>query len=566
MYGSAGKVNITSCICVRGAYTLDGAGTPCTLCPKEATCAGELEPPRAKKGFAQVAPGVFARCPIPDACLAGGGCATGYGGYLCKDCVVGYYADQTGRCLKCPSAASALSVIYYVLIVLAGIAFAIATVLLASNRADESAPKTVVSAAAVRTRVIPPSISMLVTAFQIAGVVAVAEFSWPDPARTALNFFNFFSLDVSLFSTSCSAGTGSQYARNYIVGMLSPLLFAAALLLTAVALRLLRPWVPKLNRLSKVPMGPMLLSALFAVGPLLYLPLARTTLSLFNCRKLPFTSRYYLVADLSFICFGKVWGQLLPLGIIGLFLYVALIPLAITVTLVTSRDRLYTDMSIIRRYGSLYKLVRRPMFLLPVALLGKKLAIAICSLFLSQRQEYQIALLLFIVLGGGMAQSKLMPYYFPLYERLDFSFTIMLSVLLICGMIAFSSRGEGASVRNSSAFVIAAVVWTMVFLIIGAIGFFIADVRQIRAARKRAKSPEVTESVHEKRIRLFLQENMVDVDCPDAFVSSLVMPADAKLTADPAAAEVEGGMALSPLGATHEALAMQDSSGSSSDE
>ena len=64
------------------------------------------------------------RCPLRDACLAGGGCADGHGGPLCGVCREGWYLSG-GACQQCDEG-KAPAVVLYVVASLAAVALAFA--------------------------------------------------------------------------------------------------------------------------------------------------------------------------------------------------------------------------------------------------------------------------------------------------------------------------------------------------------------------------------------------------------------------------------------------------------
>lgn len=115
-----GATSITMCVCAVGYYNETGlTGVPCSPCPSGATCAGDVEPPRATPGYwlDSSAPDylsdVFSCSPsqyCPMNYATGQLCAAGYGGPLCSLC--GYYNGNDsypnyysvfGNCITCPN-------------------------------------------------------------------------------------------------------------------------------------------------------------------------------------------------------------------------------------------------------------------------------------------------------------------------------------------------------------------------------------------------------------------------------------------------------------------------------
>eukprot|EP00030_Apusomonadida_sp_AF-17_P006520 a681934_4.p1 GENE.a681934_4~~a681934_4.p1 ORF type:complete len:211 (-),score=56.41 a681934_4:9-587(-) len=157
-----------------------------------------------------------------------------------------------------------------------------------------------------------------------------------------------------------------------------------------------------------------------------------------------------------------------------------------------------------------------------LALLGKKLAIACCSLFLSRFQGFQIAGFLVLIFAGGMAQVLLRPYYFPVYDQIELVFALLLSTILVAGMISYSSGASAdPSAHDPKVFVTIVVASSIIALVLTAASFVVRDVREIARDRRAQRNGSGVESEHAKRLRALNASNLQDVDDPDAFLSSL---------------------------------------------
>merc|ERR1711916_266482 len=168
-------------------------------------------------------------------------------------------------------------------------------------------------------------------------------------------------------------------------------------------------------------------------APLLYIPMARSTFVLFDCSRLP-NGDIVLDVDPGVPCLDGDWWSVAPVGLLGLATYVLGVPAYFLWCLVKQRHELLTAQTF-ARYGSLYKLFRVPYFWGGVADLGKRLAIVIAAVFVSEHQLIQIGLLLSVFLASSYVINRLQPYYFPLYNMLDFRLTLILIVLLLLGVI-----------------------------------------------------------------------------------------------------------------------------------
>lgn len=131
-----------------------------------------------------------------------------------------------------------------------------------------------------------------------------------------------------------------------------------------------------------------------------------------------------------------------------------------------NRKCLFTDVSVIRAYGSIYKVFRRPVSAMPLALLGKKLAIACCSLFLSRVQSWQIVGFLVLIAAGGSVQVHMRGYYFPMYDRLELVLTVLLSVILACGMLTAYSSKAGESAHEPAVLISVVVIVCIIALLL----------------------------------------------------------------------------------------------------
>merc|ERR1712065_129463 len=141
---------------------------------------------------------------------------------------------------------------------------------------------------------------------------------------------------------------------------------------------------------------------------------------------------------------SRAWtgtGGVAPVGVLGLATYVLGVPAYFLWCLVKRRHKLLTAQTF-ARYGSLYKLFRVPYYLGGVADLGKRLAIVVAAVFVSDRQLVQIGLLLAIFLATSYTVRSLKPYYFPLYNTVDFRLTLILIVLLLLGGASHAQRNN----------------------------------------------------------------------------------------------------------------------------
>eukprot|EP00300_Choanocystis_sp_HF-7_P020171 c20525_g7_i1.p1 GENE.c20525_g7_i1~~c20525_g7_i1.p1 ORF type:complete len:177 (-),score=24.42 c20525_g7_i1:114-644(-) len=147
-----------------------------------------------------------------------------------------------------------------------------------------------------------------------------------------------------------------------------------------------------------------------------------------------------------------------------------------------------------------------------------------CSLFLSRLQAFQFAGLLLIILGGGVVQMHFQPYYFPVYDRIELVFTVILSIVLVCGMMMYSSKG-GNGGHDPTLFVTVVVMVAIVALVLASLYFVVRDIRGIirdRRARQNGATPDNHSSSHAKRLLALNKSNLCDIDNPAVFLSQLL--------------------------------------------
>merc|ERR1712065_23971 len=205
---------------------------------------------------------------------------------------------------------------------------------------------------------------------------------------------------------------------------------------------------------------------------------------------------------------SRAWtgtGGVAPVGVLGLATYVLGVPAYFLWCLVKRRHKLLTAQTF-ARYGSLYKLFRVPYYLGGVADLGKRLAIVIAAVFVSDRQLVQLALLLSVFLASSYVINRLQPYYFPLYNMLDFRLTLILIVLLLLGGASHAERGTAGS---SDTAILVGVILVLVVLAGVAIHAIVVDILQIMRTRKSKYS---TESDRRAQLAALLEKERDDLD------------------------------------------------------
>merc|ERR1712065_129744 len=205
---------------------------------------------------------------------------------------------------------------------------------------------------------------------------------------------------------------------------------------------------------------------------------------------------------------SRAWtgtGGVAPVGVLGLATYVLGVPAYFLWCLVKQRHELLTAETF-ARYGSLYKLFRVPYFWGGVADLGKRLAIVVAAVFVSEHQLIQIGLLLAVFLTALVVVNRLQPYYFPLYNMLDFRLTLILIVLLLLGGASHAERGTAGS---SDTAILVGVILVLIVLAGVAVHAVVVDILQIMRTRKLEYS---TDSDRRAQMAAYLEKERDDLD------------------------------------------------------
>ena len=487
---------LEECVCDTGS-TLQGRTTQgldlpvCGPCPKGGVCARGLGPPLPAPGFYPQGDGSFVQCVRRSSCVGGLSlCAPGYSGYLCATCSPGFYSNSAGACVTCPSGAGGLFAGVLVAVVLVTVGVGLGVGYGVASKVRETG-----SGVALRTRLVPASASMLFVCVQVIGILAGSDFAWPSSAASTLNVANVANVDVNLFASECAL---ASFHTKYAVSILIPVAILGLVMASVVCLKVGNVW-----DLGGVSLGTIFNAVLFTVAPLLYIPLARTCLLLFDCRRLP-NGDFVLDADPGVACFDSAWGRVAWLSALGVVVFVLGLPGYFLWCITRRADKLLTA-STFARFGTLYALYRLPFYWGGVAELGKRLAIVLVAVFGSSSVLIQIGLLLAVVLGGTLAVARFQPYYYPLYNVVDVRLSLILVVVLLLGGAAYADRASS----DSDTFFLVAVILVLVVLVGVGIHALVLDVSQIISSRS---SPHEVVELRGRRLARVLESEMRDME------------------------------------------------------
>ncbi|KNC49899.1 uncharacterized protein AMSG_06199 [Thecamonas trahens ATCC 50062] len=501
-----------ACVCKAGFFPPPGRtdSDPCTVCPDGAECPLGTTFPLPLPGFFPVGDGTFVQCKRPSACPGGAlaaPCAPGYEGYMCNTCSAGFYSDSAGLCKSCPSNSSvvlALALIGLALVAL-GSAVVVGWVVVGAGKASGLASGEIKSQAELirkfRRLSWPASCSMVLISFQIIGIVVDVDLRWSSSSRAVLSSFNVFNVDANVFASECAlASFHTKYAVSVLLVPVFLLLAFASLAATA---RILPP-LGVLQGLEALSIGALADALIFNYAPLLYIPMARATLVVFDCTRLP-SGDYVLDADPGVACFDSKWWQVVWIGMLGTGGYVVGVPLYFGWKLGRHRHELFSP-AVSQRLGGLYRLYRRKMYGYGVMDLGKRLALVVIALFFSSSQLLLIAMLMAVLTGALLVVVTQEPYYIPMYNALEAKLTLVLMCVVLIGAGSYAER---SSASLDTAFLVVTVLAVLVLVCVAVAGV-VADIRLI--LRDRRQGARSTASDRQRRLMAIITDELRDVE------------------------------------------------------
>ena len=472
-----------NCSCLEG-FWIGGAsfraGRPCQPCPVGASCRGGASFPVSSVGFQESSPGSFSfvQCPRKNACASGPSCREGATGYLCRECVSGFYSTVTTECSKCLLSpvvmyvAMVVVLVVLTLVLAAGTGWSLMRVREIETESLSGSKSEQINA--FRTRSTPASLSLVLIAFQMIGVVSEVEVGWSSTSKSTLSVFGIFNINASYFGMECALGS---FHMTYLVSVLVP--FAVMGLVIALLFWARRNWrrFDMLYQMRYVKRRSIFDGVIFTLSSLFYIPMSKTTFSLFDCTELPDGS-IVIDSDPGELCFDSTWWLVFPIGLFGLVFGVFGVPAYFSTVLIQNRASLY-DPKVMARFGSLYRLYRVSYYWGEVAGLAKRLSVVAVSVFFSKHQLVQFACLFAVLLSTSYFVSRQKPYYFTLYNDLEFRLSLVVLTIVILGMGSYAERSRNSSDLLFTLAIIAAVI---VLVAVAGLGIY-RDLTEIRLER-----------------------------------------------------------------------------------
>ena len=391
------------CICSASSYNSNESNIICSTCSDEFICdkGTKIKTLKLKEHYWRQNEDTIKtyKCKNIYACKGGlisnssdDLCQEGHKGPLCDVCEKGWAKDD-GVCLKCPDNATRTIglTIFIPLVCIFLIMFLIKTANPSDNKKEE----------------INGVVKIFMNYAQVFSLASSFQINWPLLIRYLFERAKEFSSPrVSFYSSDCAIGW--SYYDKLIVYLALPLFYMiiVTIIIALISLCYCSNNKKKLKRLStkiekqkyieRKPTCKEFFTAwektAIVVGTFLSWPtIVEKTLEVMNCEKIG--DIYYLVKDVSVICYDSKHYQFLIVSYIAIIIYGIGIPLSGFYLLYKYRYRLY-DMQ--NRYdGStplsfLFLGYREKRWYYEFIIMGKKAGLILLSVFLKNYPRYQI--------------------------------------------------------------------------------------------------------------------------------------------------------------------------------
>ena len=396
------NIEKTRCSCIKGTYNNNIDGEDCLVCPDKFTCekGSFIKNISINSNYWRENEDTLNtyKCKNRFACKGGtivnstdDLCHEGHKGPICDVCKKGWSKDD-GVCLKCPENITrtlSLTILIPVVCIFI-IIFLIKTANPSNNKKEE----------------VNGVVKIFMNYAQVFSLASSFQINWPTLIKYLFERAKEFSSPrVSFYSSDCVFQW--DFYDKFVVYLALPLVYIiiSTIIIFIVSLCYCKKKKKKLRRLSTpekalyIEKSPTCLNFFIAwektavvVGTFLSWPtIVEKTLEIMNCQKIG--DNYYLVKDVSVICYDNKHLNYLIVGYLGLILYGVGIPLMGFRLLYNYRFRLF-DMQ--NRYdGStplsfLFLGYREKRWYYEFIIMGKKAGLILLSVFLRNHPRYQI--------------------------------------------------------------------------------------------------------------------------------------------------------------------------------
>lgn len=300
-----------------------------------------------------------------------------------------------------------------------------------------------------------------------------------------------------------------NYIITFVISNSAPLVVLVAYVVMALVFRMLfalferlgRTLSPSLERvatvLNQTNIVELVRFAVWILAPVTYIPLARAALAIFSCVQLS-NGQWYLMADMRLRCFSSDWWGLVPVGIVATLVYAVGVPLLIGLVTLFKRDAMLADDAVLRRYGMLLKVVRLHFWWMPLVTFAKRLVLVLISLLVANT-ALLCASLLAVIVGTGIAQFFIRPYFYRELETLDFALSLTLGLLLVSVLMLISADSSASRGGNIGTVLMVA---ALLILVVLSVYFIVIETRAMIAQRK---DPTIILRIPEMRTATWLE-------------------------------------------------------------
>ncbi|KNC48090.1 uncharacterized protein AMSG_04320 [Thecamonas trahens ATCC 50062] len=413
-------------------YTYQAVADPCDPCPVGGYCAGGLTVPVPDNGFGygddKANSTNFVPCRPPAVCVRGGNCRAGSIGFLCSDCVPGFYKDK-GLCEPCPSTAPILLTVLFLLMV----ALAVLLVKLARK------------SAAYFT-----GMAVGFNFVQVLAIIGEFDLKWPGFVQATFRALSVFAFNINVFQPECAfAGGAVDYFPIWLFKLSIPFMFLVLFGGFLICLTLYKrvrasisevqhPWLAKLplvTRATAVLLRNASINAFVTVLMMCYLVLLSVTFEVFDCVS------GAMVKAPDVVCGSREWRKYLAVGLSAMVLYGIGIPLLFSTILYWHRLSLFQELTIVK-FGLLYRRYRPQWYGWEVIILARKLGVVVGILVFNSVLP-QALIALFSLIGGLIAQILVKPYLTTRVNNLEIIHLACSAFVVACGLILFGTSKSG---------------------------------------------------------------------------------------------------------------------------
>ncbi|KAJ3442000.1 hypothetical protein M0812_14022 [Anaeramoeba flamelloides] len=511
--------SIKECFCSIGYY--GEPGTNCQKCPDNGICnTFNQQYPLPSEGYwsSKTDLNTLIKCEIYESCP---GYETekcdselGYTGYLCSECLSGFYKFED-QCEICPINNNSRLILFFILFVI----LIILLLIIAKKGKNYFG-----------------SFSIFINFLQVIAILPKLDYNWPIKLTDYFQFFSIINFNIDFLALECSINL--IYEEKWFIIMLLPFILIFILLLIYIflfihshlvkfigpilinkfpnlcakpnksqnqnkllfILSLIRSFLMKifLNSWSKENLKVFLntcINVFVASLLVLYLILALKIFEFFDCNYSSNLKQYIFQPDKNHFCFDQWWYQLLPFVIVFMILYIIGIPIFFA-TMLWYHSKKVNEKVFNQRLSLLYSRYKIEYFYWEIIIIFRKFFIVIFEIYLTNYPLVQIILLICCLLFSIIIQNIYKPYNTPNRNFYEFSLlTITVLIFFISMFFLTKEKQNNEQLYLNLANLIIAIFSTVlcIFLIIS----FLEMKNRIKYNIKKSKIKKTLKSLND---------------------------------------------------------------------